>query len=84
MGRKRKGEIILLKRENNFQVPEMYVQHPCAPLEAVSAFNLSLIQTFALKEGEETEWYSDKHFSCSWHEDSLNVIIEGMKSFEGK
>ena len=59
---KRKGEVILVKRENNFQVPEMYVQHPCAPLEAVSGFNISLIQTFALREDEETEWYSDKHF----------------------
>lgn len=53
------GKITLVKQQKNFQVPKMYIQHPCAPLEFVSQFNISLIHTFALREDEKVEWYSE-------------------------
>lgn len=55
------GEFVLLKKDINFEKPQMYIQHRDAPLECVSQFVVNLIHTFAL-EDEETEWYSDKHF----------------------
>lgn len=56
---KKWGEITLIKSEENFPIPNMYIQHPCAPLEFVSQFNILLIHTFALREDEKTEWYDE-------------------------
>lgn len=55
-------EIILVKSEENYERPQMYLQHKSSPIECVSQFDVTLIQTFALTKGEKTEWYSDKHF----------------------
>lgn len=55
-------EITLLKNDEDFEKPQMYLQHECSPIECVSQFDTTLIQTFALGKEEITEWYSDKHF----------------------
>lgn len=57
---KKWAEITLVKREENFQVPEMYLQHPGTPLDDISQFSLSLIHTFALREDEQTEWVQER------------------------
>lgn len=53
---KKWAEITLVKREEDFQVPEMYLKHPSTPCEFVSQFNTVLIFTFARKEDEQIEW----------------------------
>lgn len=57
---KKWAEIIRIGQDKEFCVPEMYTQHQDAPYEDVSQFTTTLIQTFALDEDEETEWYSEE------------------------
>lgn len=56
------GEFMLLESEEHYEKPSMYIRHICSPVRFVSQFNTTLVHTFALAEGEKTEWYSDKHF----------------------
>lgn len=59
-GRARKdkkwAEITRIGQDKEFPIPEMYARHRGAPYEDVSRFIITLIQTFALDEGEETKW----------------------------
>lgn len=57
-----KCEITLLRSEKEYQVPQMYAEHKCSPVRFVGQFNISLVQTFAVSDDDQTEWYSDKHF----------------------
>lgn len=57
---KKWAEITRIGQDKEFSVPEMYTQHHDAPYRDVSQFTITLIQTFALDEDEETEWYSEE------------------------
>lgn len=65
---KKWAEITRIGQDKEFPVPEMYTRHPGAPCQVVSRFTTTLIETFALDEDEETEWYSEEKIRKIWEE----------------
>lgn len=66
---KKWAEITRIGQDKEFPLPEMYILHHDAPCEIVSQFTTTLIQTFALDEDEETEWYSEEKIRKIWEEE---------------
>ena len=55
-------EITVLGNDHKFveEIPELYRQNDGCPLEEPLRFNLTLAMTFALRDGDMTEWHYNK------------------------